>query len=544
MTKSKKTRNDGSLSAILIVIIIWITMFLVISEMIMSSKNNGGLSSYQHSYSDDVFSIITTPENKVLESTIKEYADKNDFKVEIVYADNLEIVEKLNSGEKFDAIWSSNSIWLDLLDSSVKTSNLKSTSITPIVFGVKKSLAEKYGLINKDVTMKDLLQLIKNGDLKFSMANPIMTNSGASAYFNILSTLAGNPEVLTLNHLKDEKLRMDLKSFFKGLERTSGDEDFLEESFINGNYDAAVTYESSIISINKKLESKNKEILYLIYPVDGVTFSDSPLVYVNNGNDEKKEIFLEFQSYILDKSGQSKLASLGRRTWYGGVTDNADTSLFKIEWGIDTTKYISSVKYPSKEVIKEALRLYQEELRKPVHVVFCLDYSGSMSGNGKQELTNALEFIFGENAKSNMIQFSKYDKIDLIIFNTDVKRAKTTFSGKDVNQIISYLSAYSPSGITSLYPAASSAIEILDYTDKEEYNLSVILMTDGEGNSGSFEDTKRIFEQSKNKPPIYSITFGDADEEQLEKLADLSNGKVFDGKTNLVKAFKSVRGYN
>ena len=44
--------------------------------------------------------------------------------------------------------------------------------------------------------------------------------------------------------------------------------------------------------------------------------------------------------------------------------------------------------------------------------------------------------------------------------------------------------------------------------------------------------------------PIYSITFGSADVEQLEKMAKLSNGKVFDGKSDLVKAFKTVRGYN
>jgi Ca-activated chloride channel family protein len=426
----------------------------------------------------------------------------------------------------------------------VKTSNLKSTSITPIVFGIKESTARNLGLIDKKVTMNDLLTLIQNGSLSFSMANPIMTNSGASAYFNILSTLAGNPEVLTLNHLKDEKLRMDLKSFFKGLERTSGDEDFLEESFINGNYDAAVTYESSIISINKKLESKNKEILYLIYPVDGVTFSDSPLVYVNNGNDEKKEIFLEFQSYILDKSGQSKLASLGRRTWYGGVTDNADTSLFKIEWGIDTTKYISSVKYPSKEVIKEALRLYQEELRKPIHVIFCLDYSGSMSGEGISQLREAIKFIFGESAKTSMIQFSKYDKIDIILFDDRLTVVGNTFNGEEGPTYIEYLNKFYPGGSTALYPAVTRALNMLNEDLDPDYNLSVIVMTDGEGNVGTYSDVLNAYRNLKRDIPIYSITFANADESQLKMLADLSNGKVFDGKKDLVNAFKTVRGYN
>ena len=38
--------------------------------------------------------------------------------------------------------------------------------------------------------------------------------------------------------------------------------------------------------------------------------------------------------------------------------------------------------------------------------------------------------------------------------------------------------------------------------------------------------------------------FGEADEYQLQEIADLTNAKVFNGRTDLVKAFKEVRGYN
>ena len=44
--------------------------------------------------------------------------------------------------------------------------------------------------------------------------------------------------------------------------------------------------------------------------------------------------------------------------------------------------------------------------------------------------------------------------------------------------------------------------------------------------------------------PIYSIMFGEADKRQLQEIANLTNAKVFNGKTNLVEAFKEVRGYN
>ena len=44
--------------------------------------------------------------------------------------------------------------------------------------------------------------------------------------------------------------------------------------------------------------------------------------------------------------------------------------------------------------------------------------------------------------------------------------------------------------------------------------------------------------------PVFSIEFGEADPEELTKIDDLTNGKTFDGKSDLLKAFRKVRGYN
>ena len=50
--------------------------------------------------------------------------------------------------------------------------------------------------------------------------------------------------------------------------------------------------------------------------------------------------------------------------------------------------------------------------------------------------------------------------------------------------------------------------------------------------------------RNKLNIPIYSISFGDALERDLDKMSKLSNGKTFNGKTGLLQAFKEVRGYN
>ena len=533
-----KKKKSNFKKIIIIVLVVYFFSSCVNSTFESIFSGNSG----KQAYNDENFYLITTPENKVLEDVVTKKLKKIGYDVVITYADNLEIVDILNSHEKYDAIWSSNSIWLNMLN-GVSTSDLKSsTSITPITFGVKKSKAKELGLINQNVRMKDILELIKSGKLTFSMANPITTNSGASGYLNILSTLAGNPDVLTSGHLQNTKLKEDLKSFFSGLVRTSGDEDFLEQSFVNGNYEAAFTYESSIISINRKLEAEGKEPLYVIYPVDGVMVADSPLVYIDNKNDNKKQAFLSFQDYILSGEGQEILLNLGRRTWYGGTTETAPKDIFNTAWGIDTTKYISSMKYPSDKVITEALVLYQSELRKPVHVVFCLDYSGSMYGDGIDELISAMDYVFSDKALASMIQFSSKDKIDVIPFASSVGEVWSS-QGDALDNLLEKIKEYRTGGATALYPAAAKAIELL-HDESNEYNTSVILMTDGEGNVGAYSDLTSIYQEYHKEIPIYSITFGDADVRQLNNMADLSNGKVFDGRNNLVKAFKTVRGYN
>ena len=494
---------------------------------------------------ENCLKIISSSENQDLENIINEYATKNNIDIEVEYAGTLEIMEKLNSGEKYDAVWCSNSVWLYMLEDLVKVSESKSTSINPVVFAIKESKANELGFVGKDIYTKDIVDAIKEGKLKFSMSNPTQTNSGATAYLGLLSTLAGNPEVLNTNHLEDENTKNELISLFNGLERSSGSESFLEEMFLKSSHEAVVTYESSIININKQLEQQNKETLYALYPIDGVSISDSPLAYIDNDNERKKEIFLSFRNYILSDEGQELLAQTGRRTWYGGVNKNADEELFNPDWGINTSKYIVPIKFPNTKIIQEALGLYQSEFRKPIHTVFCLDYSGSMYGAGYHELINAMKYILTqEEAKKDLLQFNEKDKITVIPFSTDVIDTWQTMDGTKTEELLNKILALSPTGSTNIYDTSIKALEILNKEDSEKYNLSVILMTDGLSNEGSYAELTQEYNKQNKGIPIYSIMFGNAYARELENIAELTNAKVFDGKNDLLKAFKEVRGYN
>jgi len=537
----KKNTTFWIVIAIILMILITVLFSTIINRMSYEIGKNGIF----YTSEDNYFKIIASQENEsIIENTIIPYAESQGYEVDVEYSGTLDIIQQLNSGEQYDAVWLSNSIWGYMLNNTVTLSNSKFTNISPIIFGIKKSKAEELGFIGKKIYTQDIVNAISEGKLKFSMSNPTSTNSGASAYLGMLSTLAGNPEVLTKENLNDTKLKENLKTFFSGLERSSGSEDFLEELFLKGDYESVFTYESSIININKKLESQGKEPLYAIYPVDGVSIADSPFAYIDNKDESKKEIFEDIQSYILSDEGQEALIQDGKRTWYGGTNTNVDKKVFNPDWGIDTTQYISPIKYPNTEVIKLALNMYQTELRKPVHIAFCLDYSSSMDGKGISDLKDAMQYVLTLESSKDFIQFSEKDKIDIIPFTGDVHEVWSTTNGTDTDSILNNIYNYRPYGRTALYLAANKALDLLKDEDKDIYNVSVVLMTDGYGNVGTYSDLEKKYREINKEIPIYSIMFGSADEEQLEQIATLSNAKIFDGKEDLVKAFKEVRGYN
>lgn len=536
-------KKSSKLTLYLFLIFIIISVFSILIDSSYEKIKEFDLSTI-YEYDDNTLNIISSSENEDLEDIIDYYAKLKGYNVNIEYAGTLDIMQKMNGGESYDAIWLSNSIWMYMLDSNITTESSKCTSINPVIFGITKSKAKELGFIDKTVYTKDIVEAISSGKLKFSMSNPTSTNSGASAYLGFLSTLAGNPEVLDKEILEDEELKEKMIELFSGMERSSGSEDFLEELFLKGDYEAVVAYESSIININKQLEAQGKETLYAIYPIDGVSISDSPFAFISNNNENKKKIFTDIQAYILSDEGQKLLQAKGRRTWYGGVSNNIDKTIFNPNWGIDTTKYISPIKYPNTNVIKLALNLYQTELRKPTHVVFCLDYSGSMLPDGYRELINAMNYILTDEAASDFIQFSEKDKIHVIPFGSQILAEWNTNHGNETSTLLKNIRNLNPTGTTALYPAAERALEILKDEDSDKYNLSIILMTDGLANVGSYLDLATTYKKLNKQIPIYSIMFGSASENQLRNIAELTNAKVFNGKTDLIKAFKEVRGYN
>ena len=490
--------------------------------------------------------ILSGSENQELETIIQECSEATGVEIQVEYKGSVDIMRELENGAPdYDAVWPASSIWVSMGDTGHLIKHSQSISMTPVVFGIRESLAEKLGFVGEKVSVNDILTAIRDGEMSFCMTSATQSNSGASAYIGFLYALLGKQEGLTSEDLQKPDLQADIRELLSGVERSSGSSDWLKDMFLEGDYDAMVNYECLIIDANEQLIDEGKEPLYIVYPYDGLSIADSPLGYVDHDDDKKEKAFLAFQEALMTPESQSAIEATGRRITANGVSEE-NKDVFNSDWGIDTERILSPIQMPESGVLMNALNLYQTDFKKPSLNIYCLDFSGSMYGEGEGQLKDAMsQILVQENAKKNLLQASSGEVNIAILFNEGVI---TTLQAEDDSdealvKLYEEIISQEPGGGTNIYLAASVAFRIcMDYV-LEDYTPAVIVMTDGQSSDYSMEFERGLPEYGFIIP-IFSITFGDADPEQLEGLAELTDGRVFDGTEDLTAAFRSVKGYN
>ena len=495
---------------------------------------------------DGTIRILSGSENEELEAVIDECSQATGVEIEMDYKGSVDIMRALESGAKeYDAVWPASSIWLSMGDVNHLVKHSQSISMTPVVFGIRDSLAEELGFKGKDVSVKDILAAIQGGKMSFCMTSATQSNSGASAYIGFLYALLGKQEGMTAEDLQGEQLRADITELLGGVERSSGSSDWLKDLFLKEDYDAMVNYECLIIDANRQLESEGKEPLYIVYPYDGLSIADSPLGYVDHGDSQKEEAFQAVQQYLLSKEAQSEIEATGRRISANGVSDE-NKDVFNEEWGVDTERILSPIQMPDADVLMEALNLYQTSFKKPSLNIYCLDFSGSMEGTGETQLKDAMsQILLQENASKNFLQANAGEVNEVIFFDNtilDIERAADD-SDEALAQLYQKVADFQIAGGTDIYNAAAQALAEASSYDLEKYTPAIILMTDGVSDY-NYQTFQEAWDILGIDVPVFSITFGTADPTQLEELAEATGGRVFDGTQDLTEAFRSVKGYN
>lgn len=212
----------------------------------------------------------------------------------------------------------------------------------------------------------------------------------------------------------------------------------------------------------------------------------------------------------------------------------------------DTKHIVKDAASTSTTVIDSALNVYQTALRKPSWTIWVVDYSGSMSGEGKNGVVKGLNAALDpDQAKKSYIEPASGDVNILIPFETEAHRpVKAT--GTSTSDLLHEADATDASGGTDIYEGLLSALdELPSESEASQYTTAIVLMTDGRSNSDHQDEFESAYKSRGRDLPIFSIMFGDADPSQLKSLATLSNAKVFDGRSgDLAAVFRQVKGFN
>ncbi len=241
-----------------------------------SAVSTGDSASGDHAFDyggDVTLRILSGSENQELEGILDDFVRERGVNIEMDYQGSLDIMRALQ-GETidYDAVWPASSLWLTAGDTQYRVKHAQSISITPVVFGIRQSLAEELGFVGREVSVGDLLSAIQAGELEFCMTSATQSNSGCSAYIGFLYALLGNPDVITSENLQTPGLAEQITQLLSGVDRSSGSSDWLKDLFLTGGYDAMVNYECLVISANQELEARGEETLYAVYPAASLYF--------------------------------------------------------------------------------------------------------------------------------------------------------------------------------------------------------------------------------------------------------------------------------
>ena len=503
--------------------------------------------------------IVAGSENKTLEPLMMDWAAKNGVALTVTYQGSVDISRELEKGGAgaFDAVWPANSLWIALGDTQKVVKHQESILRSPVVLGLKQSIAQKLGWTGRqDITVQMITEAASQHKFRLAMTSATQSNSGASAYFGFLYALAGNPVMLTMDNLKDPAVLDGARKLLAQVDRSSGSSGWLKDALVANPaaYDAMFNYESTVLEADQALTSAGQEPLYIIYPSNGLSVADSPLAFVPRGDPAKEAAFLKLQEFLLSADTQKTLSDLGRRSGLIGMeAQNPNPEVWKAAWGADLKRDIAPMPTPGADVIAEALALYQTELRKPSLTVWVLDISGSMAGDPIAKLKQAMALLLDKRAAAaNLLQPSSRDVTIIIPFNNEVGQP-IVVKGSDegaLNAALAQVNQLEAGGGTDLYGALAAALQALQpYKDNGTLNTylpAIMAMTDGASDLANLDYFHHIRDTDGfgRDIPIHAIAFGDADMTQLTALTTDSIGRLFVAGSDLAGALRQAKGYN
>ncbi|MGI0540939.1 VWA domain-containing protein [Corynebacterium aquatimens] len=487
--------------------------------------------------------IIAATELRDLEPLMEEASSDLGFDITMSFpGGTIENSRRLADGgiEGVDATWFATNRYVDLFSASDKLSSSTEIAKSPVAFGVWSDKARELGWDKKQPTWDEFAQAAKDGKFTFGMTDPATSNSGFSALVSVATAMADTGEALSQQDIS--MLEDRLPDLFQAQTMVSGSSGWLVEAFVDDpdKADAIINYESVLLEMNKNGATNGRKMTVVV-PSDGVISADYPLsALAAPTNDGAKEKVQALSEWLLDH--QQDIADTSRRPVKD--VDNLPAEL--------SSQTVIELPFPANlDVLNSLLDAYNNEYRAAGATTFIMDTSGSMEGERMVSLKQIMNSLIDGTANTAIgnVGLRNHEKVTLQAFSTtplpSVTEEFDRNSAEVKGSLHNYINDLRPDGKTAIYDTLMQTIE---RTDADSGIPSIVLLTDGEVTNGmdyhAFERAYRDLSVEKRKIPVFVILYGEASESEMNALAELTGGKVFDALNgDLAEAFKEIRGY-
>lgn len=490
---------------------------------------------------DSPLRIVAATELADLEPVLAEASDELGFPIEIEYpAGTLENTVSLQSGYfdgNFDATWFATNRYAEIAGASDKFDHSAKIASSPVGFGVASEIADRLGWADEQPTWEEITTAVVANEFSFGMTDPTTSNSGFSALAAVSTAYADTGSALTVVDIA--RVAPDVKKFFAGQTLTSGSSGWLADTFIAEpeRADAIINYESVL----RTLAAEGNDIEVVI-PADGVISADYPLSALKES---------------ANPDARAKVEALAK--WFGENPQTlTDINLRPADPSADLPEEMASTQvyelpFPgSSRVVQGLQEAYSDELRKPGSTAFVLDTSESMAGDRIASLTKIMDDLIRNRAvteSGTTVGIRGNEKVALVPFNDKVEGVTEVVvkpDGSNREELATAVEDLEAQGTTALYDALADAYGYVDTSG--DYIPSILLLSDGNVTSGKdFEMFKAFYSSlppEQARIPIFPIVYGEANRYELEHLASISGGKVFDAEgEDLAEVFKEIRAY-
>ncbi|MCL2092035.1 MAG: VWA domain-containing protein [Micrococcales bacterium] len=496
----------------------------------------------------DVLRVLAGSEVQDMLPILAEAKDAIGVDVRLDFSGTIEGTELVAAGGAagtYDATWFPNNRYLSLLPGA-ETAIRESVKImsSPVVLGLTPAAATRLGWDTTAPSWADIADAAADGELTYGMTNPAASNSGFSALVSVATALSGTGSALTPSDI--DGVLPELTKFATGQQLTAGSSGWLADRYRENPsaIDGIVNYESVLMGMQAEGMP-----LTIVVPRDGVVTSDYPLTLLSSADGSKRALFDQLTAWLTTPDVQRKIVDQVHRR--PGVP-SIDTGSTFPSGVLFETPFPNTI-----ETANSLISAYLGSARAPAQAVFVLDTSGSMEGDRIASLQTALKNLAGADT-STVGAFTRFrggERISLLTFSTtvadpvvvDIPRTDLAVAYQQITDFADHLPT---NGGTAVYDALASAygLAVAQKQERPDTFVSVVLMTDGENNSGrSLDDFRQLYPSLGDAAadiPTFVVLFGDTNADEMQQVADLTGGQTFDARGgDLARAFREIRGY-